>query len=149
MSELDRKAAQSERFEDYLIFHGFTGGYNTALDFVVVECCGDQTGLDPGPLYVRNVDGSNEMTRDPADADVFLEGDIKWDGCSNWDFPGVADCMLHFCDLKQASGIGRLMQRMYEIASMRIPSFDFDLAGMKQPNIVDVAAERAPLMIEK
>lgn len=30
---------------------------------------------------------------------AFIKGSIKWDGCINYDYPGLKDCMLHECGL--------------------------------------------------
>lgn len=125
---LDRTTAQSERFEDWLIFHGFRyPDFPSSLDFEVVAVIGETTD---GALCFEGVDDPNDWHEDPLTAPTFLHGDIKWDGCSNWSFDEQDRVMLHFCGAVAATGLGRLMRRMYEIASVRIQSFDRELAHM-------------------
>lgn len=54
---------------------------------------------------------------------VMLEGHIKWDGCSDWDM-NTSKCMMHFCGRDDADGLGRLVNRMYDIAQVKLPYID-------------------------
>jgi hypothetical protein len=128
--KINRLASKQERFEDYLIISDFLYGHRSVLDFEVLEIAGEQVAPFKAVLFKRRGDTFDEWTADPTAADVFLSGSIKWDGCSNWNFDAQQDCMLHFCGVKQASGIGRLMARMYDIAAAEIESFDRELAYM-------------------
>lgn len=40
---------------------------------------------------------ADEWVKDPDAALPFVEGNLKWDGCSNIRFPGQDSAMLHFC----------------------------------------------------
>lgn len=124
---MDRKAANTEQFEDYLIFFAFAPNNDVVMDFEVVKIIGEQTAPVFGTLYETEDDFG---TLDHTLAVTFLDGSIKWDGCSNWDFH-TNECMAHFCGVRQATSIGRLMQRMYEITAESMPKFDNDLAGMR------------------
>lgn len=44
------------------------------------------------------------------EAEVFLRGSIKWDGCSNFYFPG----MTHRCDRAGLASIGILLGRIFD-----------------------------------
>jgi len=50
-----------------------------------------------------------------ADAEVWLRGDIKWDGCSHWSFDN-GGVMLHFCDPEDAAFVGEVWRRVYDAA---------------------------------
>ncbi len=129
--ELDRTKAQREVFEEkYLILFDFISGHDLVMDFAVVEIVGEQIEPKPGGTLYSKDDGgpSDDGTLDLSDADTFLRGSIKWDGCSNWEFPDTSNCMLHFCGQNDATSIGRLMTRMYEITAEKMPKFDKDLA---------------------
>lgn len=131
---LDRKTAPSQVFEKFLIFSDFVYGHQSSLDFLVVQITGQQ---HPGNenVYERYGDGpTDEGTLDPADADIFLSGNIKFDGCSNWDFEDLSkhDTALHFCGARHVAELGRLFAHLHEIAAERIPGFDRDLAGMPE-----------------
>jgi hypothetical protein len=112
-----------ERFEDYGIV---TVPDSHTIEFTVKEITGEHiegAGIMPGAwLY-----GANGETSDFDAAEPFLTGFIKWDGCSNWDFHS-RDCMIHFCGRKHATSIGRLMDRLYQIASERMEHYDAEIA---------------------
>lgn len=38
-----------------------------------------------------------------------ISGFVKWDGCSNWHFPSVNDCMFHGCSRSDLTRFGELM----------------------------------------
>ena len=43
------------------------------------------------------------------DAQVFLSGNVRWDGCSNWYFNAQNECMIHACNRKEVERIGEVM----------------------------------------
>ena len=72
---------------------------------------------------VANLPGGSSPNPAPTleEAQVFLAGHIKWDGCSDWyDF----DQCWHFCSSQQASDVGLLFARLYEWASQVIPRWE-------------------------
>lgn len=60
-------------------------------------------------------------TESPCEAEVFLSGSVKWDGCSNWRFDSQDDVMIHFCSVGQAENVGKLFRWLYEIAADIMP----------------------------
>lgn len=67
-------------------------------------------------VFYRLQDSTSPVpTEDIEKAEVFLQGSIKWDGCSNLQFKD-GDCLLHFCDKKDAMNVGVLMGRLYDLA---------------------------------
>lgn len=44
-----------------------------------------------------------------AEAGPIIEGWIKWDGCSNWEFQKS----IHFCRMERASQLAELFKRLY------------------------------------
>ena len=69
--------------------------------------------VHPRGYNIQDSAFSPNPTDDFAGAEVFLEGGVKWDGCSNWFFP---DSCYHFCEKEQAMAVGALFQRLYEWA---------------------------------
>lgn len=126
--ELNRVTAKQDRFEQYLILHDFIYGHDIVLEFMVFKVTGEYA--DGTSSFELRDSSSCDATENLSEAQVFLSGSIKWDGCSNWHFDDQDNCMLHFCGVKDASSIGRLMERMYDITAAEMPSFDRDLAGM-------------------
>lgn len=50
------------------------------------------------------------------EAGIYLHGDVKWDGCSNWYFDEQDNVMLHFCDVKSIRAISDVMERCWHWA---------------------------------
>jgi|HubBroStandDraft_2_1064218.scaffolds.fasta_scaffold141923_3 hypothetical protein len=123
--EINRTIAQQEHFEDYMIVYDFIWSNDVVLSFLVFQITGtDESGK---PLF--ETDDAN-YSENLLEANVFLHGDIKWDGCSNWYFDEQDNVMLHFCGVKSASSLGRLMERMYDITAAKMSKFERDLADM-------------------
>lgn len=72
----------------------------------------------PG-LWIEELEPSGRCglpTDDFAKAEIFLAGDLKWDGCSNLAFYPQTNTMLHLCGVKDVTAVGELMANLYEIA---------------------------------
>lgn len=72
----------------------------------------------------RYYENKNKQRTHIENADVFMSGHIKWDGCSNIKFDEQDRCMLHFCGKKDAMKIGELMERLYDEGSKYIEHID-------------------------
>lgn len=57
-------------------------------------------------------------------AEVFLRGNISWDGCSNWECVPKSGMPVHFCGIEDAERVYKLWQWIYEIASTEIEDWD-------------------------
>lgn len=78
-------------------------------------------------VWYNKVEGGGELVSDENEAERFLHGHVKWDGCSNWLFDETAEgLMLHFCSKDGAALIGRLLSRCYEITKLLIDRDDED-----------------------
>lgn len=82
--------------------------------FVVHEISGEGEAAD-GSRVTYLVTGDGAGTEKTEDAEVFLEGFIKWDGCSHWNFHDN-DCMTHICGRRNAVAFGKLFIDMFDIA---------------------------------
>lgn len=58
---------------------------------------------------------ASEPTENIAEAERFLNGTLKWDGCFDLSFDDNADrnTCLHFCGVADARNLGVLMERIY------------------------------------
>lgn len=111
-----------EEFEYYMIAYNEENAY--ILNFDVYEIAGhddDGKGEYNVPLYGKG------FSEDVSHGEKFMYGSIKWDGCSNWSFHKES-CMAHFCGRKSATGIGRLMDRMYQITKENLSTYDVSVA---------------------
>lgn len=61
--------------------------------------------------------GNYGPTNDRTEANVYLRGHVKWDGCSNWDFC-THECMMHFCEREDMVAVGELLGRLYDMSKM-------------------------------
>ena len=67
-----------------------------------------------GPGFQRRgARSSPDPVQHIEDAEVFLHGSVKWDGCSNWYFDEQDRIMLHFCGEEHGAEIGELFKRLY------------------------------------
>jgi hypothetical protein len=146
ITDINRRAARREVFEDrYMILWQFYDmDHRLAMAFEVLELAG--TDGETGQVLFQLADGvcSLEPVEDIDSAEVFLEGSVKWDGCSNWKF-NDGDCMLHFCGYQHATSLGRMMARMYEITQAEMGAFDANCADM--PKTIEGATARSQLLI--
>ncbi len=101
-----------EIFEDYHITADVCSHH---VGFRVAKILFWSDGEPSVPAMYGDTFDEGDCSAIPADAPAFWTGSVKWDGCSNWDF-GTSECMAHFCGRKQATSIGRLMDRLYAIA---------------------------------
>lgn len=85
------------------------------VDFKIYRING-QTA-DSNELWYEGRDGMFDDVADMSKATAFLEGYIKWDGCSDW--TGLID--NHFCSQKEAMQIGEILKRAYDIAAELMP----------------------------
>lgn len=89
-----------------------------AVSFVVYETIGVESNT--GEVLFPKDDSSQPLEGDGQPL-PFLSGEVKWDGCSNWDFDIQDRCMLHFCGKGEAAGIGGLFEWLYGIAAEWMP----------------------------
>lgn len=64
----------------------------------------------------KNAVSSSETVETRGEAQVYLHGNVKWDGCSNFHFDEQDEVMLHFCGRRDATDVGVLLGRLYDEA---------------------------------
>ncbi|SRR5260221_9260381 len=90
-----------------------------SADKLVVEFeVREQLFAEPGPMLYR--DEHDDFTEDPEQAELYLDGAIRFDGCSNVDFK-TDSSLKHFCDRGEAARIGALLARLYDLAAEMMP----------------------------
>ena len=57
------------------------------------------------------------------EAEVFVSGYIKWDGCANLQFEDKG--YLHFCSKEEAENVGKMFGRLYDLAKSMLPTPDW------------------------
>lgn len=85
------------------------------VEVVVLEMSfSPEDGPDEPPSYRHMTGGA---TCDREQASVFIDGTIRFDGCSNWSRPEPHDRYCwHFCEPKEAENVGVMFGRVYDAA---------------------------------
>lgn len=97
-----------------------TPGEYTA-DFNVYEISGHE-GTAAGPMLFAQ---GNGYTTDLGDADIFVHGTVKWDGCADWLFnENAQNVMLHGCSRDRWAHLGEVLVRCWDAASGLVERWD-------------------------
>lgn len=49
-----------------------------------------------------------------AEAEIYLDGNVKWDGCSNWHIQESERCCVHGCSREHLTAVGEVMARCWD-----------------------------------
>jgi len=96
---------------------------DTHIEFNIYEA----VKLDDGSVMLQDQSpvGGSFTTTDRTKAEVFINGYVKWDGCSNWSFYPADNRMIHLCGPTEAGRGGVLIKLCYRIAHRIIPNADW------------------------
>ena len=81
-------------------------------------------GIDSNTNEILWDNGNGRPTIDMEEAEVFMEGNIRWDGCSNWRFYPADNCALHFCGVEDAQEVMNLWKWIYDFAADHFPNWE-------------------------
>jgi len=106
--------------------------FRREFDFFTVEAKKDNFHVDfkiyEGIGFLESFEKQIKLGIDPTlgpnyDDKPLIEGYIKWDGCSNWDFPLEPGTThpLHFCSHQQIKSFGYMFSSLYEWAAELMP----------------------------
>jgi len=98
------------------------------VDFKVYELLGTKDGQ---PVFqCADTLSSPDPVSAVEEAQVYLSGHIKWDGCANLLFDAQevcgVPCSLHFCGKSAATSVGTLLGRMYDLMPELLPRWGGD-----------------------
>ena len=101
------------------------------MDFQAYECIGHLAGDIWIPSYQKkNAHTWLVGTEDIEDAEPYIDGYIKWDGCIHWNFKPDDDGYEHWCGRshvkEELARLGRLFDRLYDAVNELLPSYDGD-----------------------
>lgn len=86
----------------------------TALvDFYAYQIVGNAE--DGSYLYQRKGSDCLDPVADIEEAEVFVSGAVRWDGCSDWRFDEQDRCALHACSYQELLDWGELLGRCHEL----------------------------------
>jgi hypothetical protein len=80
--------------------------------------------FDGKPLFQR---AGSHFHPDPVErldeAEVYLEGSVKWDGCSNWNLDDPSGGLRHFCSREQLENVGKILAACYDLTPEFCPNY--------------------------
>lgn len=106
---LPRGWAGLEEHGDWAVLWRLAGPYRMVWEAFGV------TQSSEGPVYGR----ADEWHKGPTEVDWELAGELKWDGCM--DFQTNPECMVHGCVRADMESVGRVLVAVWDMGSRRIP----------------------------
>lgn len=104
--------------------------YDVYLDFKVRE----GTRQDDGSVCYSyfNADGGPEWTDDFEHGERYVDGSVKWDGCSHLNFGDGEDNpgYLHLCGARCFRNLNAILREVFLIAAREVPRFDAHVADL-------------------
>lgn len=117
---MDTALARHERHFFDLQFSVVAEVYSHRVDFKIYDMV---AWADDTPSWSG---GGSCFVGTLAEADVYLHGFVKWDGCSNWHF-NEQDCgMLHGCSRENVQRFGDVLGRCWDWTAELLSNWDGD-----------------------
>jgi hypothetical protein len=98
--------------------------YSHAVCYKVYEVVGEH---QDGSFVFHKEEGDihPNVVQTIEDATPYLDGSVKWDGCSNWTV-GYNDSrayLMHFCSREQLENLGKVMARCWDLTRELCPNW--------------------------
>jgi len=87
------------------------------INFIVYRNMTYGLSEDEPVSWLKKGGGWQEETSIIEEAEDYVHGFIKWDGCSNWEYSKDTDIMIHFCGSNEAEFAAKVIPLCYKIAS--------------------------------
>jgi len=95
------------------------------MNYVILEIvAGPVNGKGPVQFTQQGADSPLTFSTGLDDAQVFMYGSLKWDGCMDLTVGQGDDYQLHFCGRNSALIFQRVVERLYDIAAAHMSAFD-------------------------
>jgi hypothetical protein len=93
--------------------------YEYRVDFKIYEVIGWAEGATLGVYDVPEfyTTENDRLTESIQEAELYLHGEVKWDGCSNWHFDEQDRVMLHGCARQDVLRFGEVMAACWDWAA--------------------------------
>lgn len=92
------------------------------VDYLVYEIVAYSPDNDP-LWQTKDSNYSPNPCSDISNAEVFINGSVKWDGCSNWYFDEQERGMIHGCNKDDLTRIGHVMGLCWDMTSKLCPNW--------------------------
>ena len=84
------------------------------VDYAIYDIVGHT--LENEPLWQKTGEVASPITvKTLAEAEIYLHGSVKWDGCSNWAFDEQDRVMIHGCSRDGVLRFGEVMARCWDL----------------------------------
>lgn len=109
-------------FED-LCFAVVATEHSASVEFKIFDVI---SWSEDGPIYQRKGSDRTDPISELENAEVFADGFVKWDGCSNWLFNQGEDSqsMIHGCTRGDIARIGAVLSACWDWAKELLDSFE-------------------------
>jgi len=84
----------------------------------------DLASLSQPYLYRCDRDSSPEFTESLDEAEIFVQGRVKWDGCSDWYFDEQDRAMIHGCSRSDIQRLGDVLSLCWDWTAELCPEWD-------------------------
>jgi hypothetical protein len=90
------------------------------VDYKVYEIVGERMAPDQGLVFHNNDGNCHPNPVDTIEeATPYLDGHVKWDGCSNWTI-GYNDSrayLMHFCSREKLENLGKVLAKCWDLTA--------------------------------
>jgi len=118
-------AAPEIRHFHELRFTVLATDYEHYVEFIVYDIQSYQDDDQSKPHWPRQgADTSPDSVDNLGEAEIYLHGSIKWDGCSNWYFDEQDRNMLHGCSRQEIQRFGDVMGACWDWAAELMPGLN-------------------------
>jgi hypothetical protein len=124
----DTPIAHHTRHVEHLNFTVVAKTYPHYVEFVIYDIVGHTEGETKGvydvPEWPRiGQVSSGDTVSNIEEAEVYLHGEVKWDGCSNWHFDEQDRVMLHGCSKEDIQRFGEIMALCWDWTAELCPAW--------------------------
>lgn len=112
--------AHTKHFKD-LDFTVVATPHSHQVEYSIYDIEG-YTSIDNMPLWHKaGASSYPDPVESLSEAEVYIHGSVKWDGCSNWSIDENERCMIHGCSRRDIQRIGDIMALCWDWTAQLIP----------------------------
>lgn len=113
---------------DFAVVVSATDPYRVDFDIYMIAGYDFDVSAD-GAIYFhqKGKATSPHHVNDIENAEVFITGSVKWDGCSNWT---MQSNYFHACSRAELARIGEVLGRCFDMAAKLCPNWDASIADV-------------------
>jgi len=97
-------------------------------DYKVNYTIYDNEGIDLNGnvlFHRKNASCHPDIVENIEDAEIFIHGEVKWDGCSNWHFDEQDRVMIHGCCKEDVERLGLILGICWDMTKDLCPHWSY------------------------